>query len=242
MTVLTRNKDAFGQALFASYISGQNSFIVERDDGLFSEGGPLKVYFDNFSRWPLREKAAMMNVKGRVLDIGCGAGRHALYLQKKGHKVVAIDNSPLAIKVCRLRGVTHAKVMSIKDISRLKADFDTVLMMCNNFGLFGTIKKARKLLNTLKKITAKDSRIITESYDYMHPYYREYKKYNKKKGRSPGALRVRIRYGKTVTSWFDYVRVTAVELKQLVKGTGWIIERIIDSKSSSYIAVLKREA
>jgi 2-polyprenyl-3-methyl-5-hydroxy-6-metoxy-1,4-benzoquinol methylase len=43
---------------------------------------------------------AMQFVKGRVLDVGCGEGRHSLYLQEKWFDVLGIDISPLAIKVC----------------------------------------------------------------------------------------------------------------------------------------------
>ena len=113
--------------------------------------------------------------------------------------------------------------------------------MCNNFGLFGTISKARRLLKDFNKIAAKDARLITESYDHLTPYYKDYRAFNKKRGRSPGALRVRIRYGKTVTEWFDYVRVTIPEITNLIKDTGWTIEKIINSRHSSYIAVLKKE-
>jgi 2-polyprenyl-3-methyl-5-hydroxy-6-metoxy-1,4-benzoquinol methylase len=50
------------------------------------------------------EKKAIDYAKGRVLDVGCGAGRHILYLQKKGLKVLGIDQSPLAVNMCKLRG------------------------------------------------------------------------------------------------------------------------------------------
>jgi 2-polyprenyl-3-methyl-5-hydroxy-6-metoxy-1,4-benzoquinol methylase len=59
----------------------------------------------------------MVFVKGRVLDIGCGAGRHSLYLQNQGFQVLGIDNSPLAVKVAKLRGLKRVKVMSIEDIN-----------------------------------------------------------------------------------------------------------------------------
>jgi len=80
-------------------------------------------------------------VKGRVLDIGCGAGRHSLYLQKKGFDVLGIDSSPLAIKVCKLRGLEKAKVMAIEDINFKPDSFDRIIMMGNNFGLFGSFNR-----------------------------------------------------------------------------------------------------
>ncbi|MGD0495283.1 MAG: methyltransferase domain-containing protein [Candidatus Bathyarchaeia archaeon] len=104
LRTVERERDAFGQELWACY-KGQNIYeIIERDDGYFSAHQSPKVYFSEYADWPLIEQKAMGFVKGRVLDIGCGAGRHALYLQQKGFSVVGVDSSPLAVKVCKLRG------------------------------------------------------------------------------------------------------------------------------------------
>lgn len=87
-------RDAFGQELWACY-KGQNLYeIVERDDGYFSAHQSPRVYFSEYADWPLIEQKALEFVKGRVLDVGCGAGRHALYLQKKGFSVFGVDSSP----------------------------------------------------------------------------------------------------------------------------------------------------
>ncbi|HDO42228.1 MAG TPA: methyltransferase domain-containing protein [Candidatus Bathyarchaeota archaeon] len=59
------------------------------------------------------EQEAMKFIRGRVLDIGCGAGRHSIYLQNKGFNVIGIDISPLAIKVCRLRGLKKAEIICL---------------------------------------------------------------------------------------------------------------------------------
>jgi SAM-dependent methyltransferase len=100
-------------------------------------------------------------VQGKVLDIGCGAGRHSLYLQKKGFDVLGIDISPLVIKVCQLRGLKKAIVMSIEELDFEPNSFDTVIMMGNNFGLFGNFKKRlKRVLRKLHKITSE------KSFDY----------------------------------------------------------------------------
>ena len=76
---------------------------AEKEDGLFDYSGGPRIYFSEYEEWMGSEKAAMEHVCGRVLDIGCGAGRHSLSLQNQGFEVVAIENSPLAIKVCKTR-------------------------------------------------------------------------------------------------------------------------------------------
>ena len=93
------DQDAYGHAVF-DYLKGMGgSEIGERDDGFVSPSGGPKVYFGNYRDWSPDQRKAMRYVRGRVLDIGCGAGRHSLYLQEKGFDVLGIDTSPLALKV-----------------------------------------------------------------------------------------------------------------------------------------------
>ena len=82
---------------------GSGQYIVERSDGFLDilETGPL---FQGHEDWQDYEKEAMNSVKGRVLDVGCGAGRHAIYLQNKGFDVLGTDISPLAIEVAKRGG------------------------------------------------------------------------------------------------------------------------------------------
>jgi methylase of polypeptide subunit release factors len=89
--------------------------VVERDDG-FIGTTPRPFYFEPFRRWPAHHRRAMRLVRGRVLDVGAGAGRVALHLQERGHEVVAIDISPGAVEVCRRRGVRDARVCPIEDV------------------------------------------------------------------------------------------------------------------------------
>jgi len=83
---LKNKNDAFGVAIYDWYL-GDNS------EELASKG--CRTWFSEYDNWFEREKKAIKLVKGEVLDIGCAAGRHSLYLQNKGHKVMAVDNSPL---------------------------------------------------------------------------------------------------------------------------------------------------
>src|SRR6185369_17479108 len=105
MKLIKANKqsvDAYGAQLWSYFKTGApKSELIERDDGLMSAGeyGPA-LYFSEYKNWSPIEKEAIKCVRGRVLDIGCGGGRHSLYLQGKGLDVTGIDNSPLAIKVC----------------------------------------------------------------------------------------------------------------------------------------------
>ena len=150
---LTKNQDAQGRLIY-DYLreKGLGVEIVERDDG-FVNSGAGSAYLSRYKDWPVREKSAIRFAKGRVLDIGSGGGRHSLYLQGKGLQVLGVDISPLAIRVCKRRGLRNARLMSIDEISPKMGKFDTILMLGNNFGLFGNKSKARRLLRGFLDMT-----------------------------------------------------------------------------------------
>jgi SAM-dependent methyltransferase len=238
-------EDAYGQEIW-SFFNGKKSFeIVEREDGYFDVSHGAPMYFSQYDDWSGHQKRAIEFAEGRVLDIGCGAGRHSIYLQSKGLNVTGIDSSPLAIKVCRLRGLKKTKVMSIAEISRFKScSFDTILMLGSNFGLFGSFNNARLLLNKLHRITSPNALIIAESndpYKTENPFHIHYQKANRRRGRMSGQMRIRIRYMKYVGKWFDYLIVSREEMKEILKGTGWRVKKFIDSDNSPYVAIVQKQ-
>jgi len=239
---LKTEEDAYGQEMWAWHQGREVSEIVERDDGYFDAiaHGPKK-YFTEYEDWNPIEKKAMQFVKGRVLDIGCGAGRHSLYLQKKGFDVLGIDNSPLAIKVCKLRGLKKTKTIPIEDVNFTPNSFDTIIMMGNNFGLFGNFKKARKLLKRFHEMTSEGALIIAHTrdpYKTDNPAHLEYQEFNRKRGRMSGQLRLRIMFRRVVGRWFDYLMVSKEEMKEILKGTGWKVKEFIDSENAQYMAII----
>jgi SAM-dependent methyltransferase len=237
-------KDAFGSELMAAYKAAGNAGweIIERDDGLMDASAGPHRYFSDYSDWSKSERQAIKLARGRVLDIGCGAGRFALYLQRAGVEVTAIDNSPGAIKICRLRGVKKAMVRPIAEIGKFRpGSFDTAILMGNNFGLFGGLRQAKRLLKDLFKITSNQGQIIadaTDPYQTSEPAHLQYFKFNRSRGRMPGQLRLRIRHKKVIGQWFDYLFVSQKEMKEILDGTGWQIRKIFSDDGPSYIAVI----
>ena len=236
---LKPEEDAYGQEMWACYKGERASEIVERDDGYFDAFFPSpKMYFSEYDDWHPVEKRAVELVNGRVLDVGCGAGRHSLYLQEKGFDVLGIDNSPLAIKVCKLRGLKKAKVMPIEGVNFKPDSFDTIIMMGNNFGLFGSFKKAQKLLKKFHKMTSKNALIIADTrdpYKTDNPDHLEYHRLNKEKSRMGGQVKIRVRFRKYVGRWFDYLMVSRKEMKEILKGAGWKVKKFIDSDDAEYV-------
>ncbi len=237
-------QDAHGHEIY-DYLNGKGGYeIVERDDGYIDASGGAKDYFAEYKDWPPHQKKAVRYARGRVLDIGCGASRCLLYLQQKGLDVMGIDISPLAVKVCKRRGIQNVQVLSITQVSSKLGVFDTIIMFGNNFGLFANRDRARWLLKRFYKVTSKKARIIAESgdpYQTNMPEHLEYHKRNRKRGRMAGQVRIRVRYKKYVTPWFDYLLVSREEMADILKGTGWRIERFFASTWAPYAVVIEKE-
>jgi SAM-dependent methyltransferase len=177
------------------------------------------------------------------LDIGCGAGRVALYLQRKDYRVLAIDNSPMAIKVAKLRGVNAARAISIDQVSTLREKFATIVLYGNNFGLFGGMMKARRLLAAMHMITTPDAFIIaaaTDPYKTRDPVHLSYHQRNRDRGRMAGQIRMRIRYRQFCGHWFDYLFVSQEEALLITDKTGWRINDIVESQGPGFVAILEK--
>jgi SAM-dependent methyltransferase len=243
--MLSRNEDAYGGLIYAHYQGLHSAEVIERDDGWFDLSAGAPAYFAPFEEWPSIERRAMRYVRGRVLDVGCGAGRVALHLQARGDKVLAIDLSPLAVKTCLLRGVRDARVCPITGVSRRLGEFDTIVMFGNNFGLFGNPRRARRLLRRFHRLTGPTARIVAESrapYHAPSTNQRRYHQLNRRRGRLAGQLRLRVRYGYARTPWFDYLLVSPREMRAIVAGTGWRVARLIRGTGALYIGVLEKTA
>jgi 2-polyprenyl-3-methyl-5-hydroxy-6-metoxy-1,4-benzoquinol methylase len=236
--------DAFGYELL-DHLEGKKTYeIIERDDGMFSVGLGAALYFSAYEDWPAAEQRTMTYVRGRVLDIGCGAGRHALYLQGQGFDVLGIDNSPGALEVCQRRGFTKTSLRPLTQVSRELGDFDTVLMMGNNFGLVGTPRRARWFLRRLKGMTSPEARIIAATRDVRYtdvPEHLAYHERNRAQGKLIGQVRIRVRYKRYVTRWLDLLMVSKDELREIIDGTGWALAETMDGEGGQYVAVLERE-
>jgi SAM-dependent methyltransferase len=238
-TVLGPDEDAFGRVLTDLISGGRPIEVVERDDGcVFTSDA--SYYVAPFRSWWPQERRSMRFVRGRVLDLGCGAGRVTLHLQGRGLRVVGIDVSPLAVDVARRRGVADARVGTLETALGIGELFDTILLLGNNLGLLAGERPGRRVLRKLAGLSSSEGRILAGSYD---PYdgaselARNYHARNRERGRMGGVERLRVRYRQYATPWYDVLWASREEVTQLAKGTGWAVTRFIDS-GTGYVAVL----
>ncbi|MBW3544901.1 MAG: class I SAM-dependent methyltransferase [Bacteroidetes bacterium] len=133
-----------------------------------SERMPVSVFFRDPRKYSELERQALSYCKGRVLDVGAGAGAFPLVLQEKGFSVTALENSPLSCEVMRLRGV---KDILMADLWELEgSQWDTLLLMMNGLGLAGTLPDLPSLLLQLQTLMAPDGQILFDSSDISYLY------------------------------------------------------------------------
>jgi SAM-dependent methyltransferase len=237
-----QGEDGYGQMLLAALEGRDAVEIVERDDGFIEANPGPRGYLAPFRRWHPLDRQAMRFVRGRVLDVGCGGGRVCLHLQERGQEVVGIDISAGAVEVCRRRGVRDVRLCSIDDVDDSLGVFDTIVMLGNNFGLFASTAKAKRLLRRFHRLTSERGRIVAETRDVYRtddPAHLAYQERNRSRGRMSGQIRIRVRYRDQATPWFDYLMVSQGELEDLLDGTGWRLGRVLESEDT-YVAIIDK--
>ena len=161
-------KDLFGKAILDYQTNNSPEDLITETS--ISEADEMSVayLFRSYAEMPKLEQKALQLANGKVLDVGCGAGSHALYLQEKGFDVSAIDISANAIKACELRGLKKAKVQDIMQLEGYK--FDTILLLMNGAGMCGKLKNIPNFLQKLKALLTDEGQILVDSSDIIYMF------------------------------------------------------------------------
>lgn len=214
--------------------------IIERDDGLIN-GAPSEHYLAEPADWQPHDHRALARVRGSVLDIGCGAGRVACELQRRGIAVTGLDISPGAIEVARKRGLRDTVLNTVDGYARSASRYDTFLLLGNNLGLIEGRERAPVFLAALAALARPGARIIahgTDPYGTTDPVHTAYHRRNRERDRLGGQLRLRLRYRDLSTAWFDYLVCSVAELRSLLEGTAWRLVHVDDIDRPYYLATM----
>ncbi len=163
-------KDLFGKAIFDYQTNNSPEDLVTETSISEADEMLVSYLFRTYNEMPELEQKALQLAKGSVLDVGCGAGSHALELQNERKlDVTAIDISKNAVKTCQLRGIENVKVANILDLD-VENKFDTILLLMNGTGIFGTLKETDKYLQKLKSLLKEEGQILIDSSDLIYMY------------------------------------------------------------------------
>ncbi|MET3981537.1 SAM-dependent methyltransferase [Mucilaginibacter sp. UYP25] len=225
-------EDIFGQALFDHYKqNGKHKLWINNTYGP-KEEMPLDVYFRDAEEMPDLELIAITNCNGKVLDIGAGAGSHALILQGKGFNVTAMDISGLAVTIMQQRGVGHAFEADIFTYSREK--YDTLLLMMNGIGLCGSIQQLRLFLQHTKTLLKTGGQLLFDSSDIAYLYEDKLPD-----GESYyGELSYQYEYKGQKTDWFKWLYIDSEKLMAVAAEEGWATEVLYEDDMDQYLVRL----
>jgi cyclopropane fatty-acyl-phospholipid synthase-like methyltransferase len=229
-------KDLFGKAILDYQTNNAPEAIITETN--ISEPDEMSVayLFRNYSEMPKLEQKALQLCKGKILDIGCGAGSHSLYLQEKGFEVTSIDISTNAIKACELRGLTNAKNIDllVLDSDSHQNKFDTILLLMNGTGIFKTIVETPKYLQKLKSLLNPNGQVLIDSSDIIYMYDEDdvpTKKYY-------GELEFIISYKNELEIPFPWLYLDYNLLDKLADENGLKCQMIQSGKHFDYLAKL----
>jgi SAM-dependent methyltransferase len=231
-------KDLFGKSIL-DYQTGNNPEDIITETSI-SEADEMSVayLFRNFKEMPKLEKKALALSNGKVLDVGCGAGSHSLYLQKIGLNVTAIDISENAIKACELRGLINCYVSDILEFNTSEK-FDTILLLMNGTGIFGQLKTISSYLKKLKLLLNEGGQILIDSSDLIYMYDQDDAgAYEVPADKYYGELTFTIHYKGESEEPFDWLYLDYNTLQNAAHANGLQCELIEEGEHYDYLAKL----
>jgi SAM-dependent methyltransferase len=206
--------DLFGEALLDLYHGeAKESFYI------VSEGveEPLDLAFYLSDRVRSVEAKALSHAVGRILDIGCGAGRVMAYLQALGHDVVGIDIDAKLVELCRKRGLTRVSVSSYEQLTDV-GTFETLLLMDRNIGMGGNTEGLLKLFELCHDLCCPQGLLIFDSVEVPPEYANP----------TPGVSekRLRYKYGASEGPEFGWIHINDMNAKRILADAGWTARQV----------------
>ena len=233
---MDKNKDIFGTAIKAFYEENDSTEINVHSPDFEDDVIPTEYLFRDFNEMPEIEQRALKLCHGNVLDVGCGAGSHALYLQNKRNlKVHAIDTSEGAIEIAQKRGV---KNVDIQDFFKIKDQkFDTILMLMNGSGIIGNLDNLKVFFDHSRFLLKEGGKILMDSSDLIYLFDGEIEDSEK----YYGEFEFQVSYKGQKSEKFDWLYIDPELLEKYASKNGFNTEIIFKGDNYEYLASLTIE-
>lgn len=235
-------KDLFGKAILDFQTNNSPEDLITETSISEEDEMSVAYLFRSYNEMPKLEQKALQLAKGKILDVGCGAGSHSLYLQnERGLDVTSIDISQNAVEACKLRGLKNVQVQNIleMDSDNPTNKFDTILLLMNGTGIFGTLKETTKFLQKLKSLLTQNGQILIDSSDiiYMFDNDEDGGKWIPGNGYY-GELTFTVRYKNEKEEEFPWLYLDYNTLQNAAFANGLQCELILEGEHYDYLAKL----
>lgn len=233
MTLKPEN-DPMGHAIAEYYRYGSAAKLRVLSPDMDEDEIPVSHLFRSYTAMPPLERRAIDLAHGRILDVGAGAGCHALALQERGCEVTAIDISPLSVATMRLRGV---KSPIESDFFEMQGSYDTILMLMNGVGIVGTMERMPLFFAALDRLLAPGGQLLCDSSDLSYLFedddgiicYPDDVAYY-------GEMRFQMAYRDIVGEPFDWLYIDSDTLSDVAARFGYGVEVTARGKHFDYLA------
>ncbi|WP_262245642.1 class I SAM-dependent methyltransferase [Parapedobacter soli] len=223
--------DVLGQALH-DYLRGSrgDKLLTHTSFGGIEEM-PVAEFFRQPFDFPELEHIALSLCDGRVLDVGAGAGSHALLLQQRGIDVTALERSPLACEVMRARGVK--RVINADFFEYQGGRYDTLLFLMNGIGVAGSIDGLTALLNHCKTLLTPGGQLLFDSSDIAYLYADG--TVDKPTGYY-GEIQYQYAYRGARSAPFGWLFIDQETLISIAQPLGWVVQILFEDGHDQYLA------
>lgn len=197
---------------------------------------PVAHLFRSYHEMPPLEQRALNEARGKVLDVGAGAGCHALALQERGFDVTAVDISPLSCETMKERGVANVECVNIFN-QRFQERFDTLLLLMNGTGIAGKLSRLPQLLSRLKQLMNPGAQILIDSSDLRYVYEDEDGVLDVDlDGAYYGEVDYQMTYRNIIGKSFDWLYADSVVLAESCRQCGLKCEILAQGQHYDYLA------
>lgn len=230
-----------GLALMA-YFEGDSTaqLLLRRDDGLETPL-PVSLFFRDAAELSPLELAALARCRGRILDVGAGAGLHSLALQAAGREVTALDVCPEAVEIMRRRGVRDVRCGDVFEFR--DGPFDTLLLLGHGIGIVEDLRGLDGFLAHARRLTRAGARILAHSLDVRRtddPVHLAYQEANLRHGRYRGEIRMQFEHAGRTGPYRGWLHVDPDTLGKRAEAAGWRSEVVLELETGDYLAELAR--
>jgi len=229
------SSDILGEALLEFLKDGTNHKLTAHTSYGPDETYFLDYFFRDLDDMPDLEQYALTLCNGKILEIGAGAGSHALLLQEERNDIVAMDTSPGCVNVMLKRGLLKVQHMNIFNLPT--GGYNTLLLLMNGIGIAGNLGGLVRLLKKAEDITASQAQIIFDSTDVSYTLNKD----SLETGRYVGEMKYQFDYRGVKGPWFDWLYIDQERLIEMCNKTQWMPQILFEDGKGHYLARLLKK-